>query len=74
MALHQTSDPPRTRRSIRMSDPPQKWSEKASSDRPRALSRTPGRLSPRDKMSPTRQPIKWSSAVPSNIHSFLVSH
>jgi len=45
----------------------QKWSEKASSDRPRTLSRTPDRLSPRDKMSPidlgcpAHQPIKWSS-------------
>jgi len=42
---------------------PQKWSEKASSDRPRM----PDPLSSRDKMSPiglgcpTHQPFKWSS-------------
>ena len=43
---------------------PQKWSVKASSDRPRRLSRISNRLSPRDKMNirrPTHQPVKWSS-------------
>ena len=32
---------------------PQKWSKKASSDRPWVLSRTFDRLSPRDKLGPT---------------------
>ena len=57
--------------------PPQKWSETASSDRPRMLSRTSDRLSSRDKMSRTPNSSTNQTVlhgVPSNVHSFLVSH
>ena len=56
---------------------PQKWSEKSLSDRPRTLSRTSDRLSPGDKMSPMLDSLTNEMVfheVPSNVHSFSVSH
>jgi len=75
-SLHRASDPPRTGRS-RRTFYPQKWSEKASSGTPRTLSRTPNRLSPRDKMSRTSDSSTNQMVfhgVTSNVHSFPVSY
>jgi len=64
MALfHSTRCPVRLGPDARDGRPtPQKWSEKASSDRLRMLSRAPDCLAPRDKVSPTHEPIKWASS------------
>jgi len=71
-SLHRTAGAPQTGRLN-----PQKWSEKASSDRPQTLSRTSDHLSPRDKMSSTYDPSTnqmVSHGVPNNVLAFPVSH